>query len=249
MYPGTGPIFVTPTDLSCPTFDVVCAVERVALAIDGSMWPQFWLTLVATLAGAAAAILSSWLLERGAARAQYRDRVDDHVVRFIEAVLETARSLATENTGGIVKPHPWSRPKGVRAATSRVAAQPRLDQLLMLTDTLNLVCRGDDRSVAHALRTRVMEWGRVRAGGLVIIADPSRFTTSALDTTRILTAWRQRDTDEAQIVLWLHRATTPVDDNPNSRALREKWKRVPGPDIPRAARAEFGKAVQARQKR
>jgi hypothetical protein len=192
--------------------------------------------LAATVIGAAVAFLFSWVLARRDSKNRYRDLVDQHVVRFSEAVSAIARSLEADPGRRLIKPHWWSKPRTIEDSTSRRLAQPRLDELLMLTSTLELVCRGYDAVVAQSLRSRILEWGRVRRHGFAIIEHSGRFNVTALDTNRILTAWRRGDIDASKAILWLDRRTSPVDDDPSTSSLLEKWAQVAPPRVPIRAR-------------
>lgn len=231
---------------TCPPRSIACAVEDLTEAIESNTWPQFWLTLVATLVGAAAAFLFSWLLARRDWIRRYRDRVDEHVVRLSETISAIAQSLEADQGRRFTKPRWWSRPRVVDDSTSRLLAQPRLSELLMLTSTLELVCRDHDAAVARSLRSRILEWGRLRSNGRAILEHSGRFHATALDTNRILTAWRRGDIDASKAILWLDRSTSPVDDDPNISSLLEKWDQVAAPRVPYRARKQLRSGADRR---
>lgn len=232
---------------SCSPGSIACAVEDLTEVIESNTWPQFWLTLVATLVGAAAAFLFSWLLARRDWTRRYRDRVDEHVVRLSESISAIAQSLEADPGRRIIKPHWWSRHRVVSDSNSRSLVQPRLSELLMLTSTLELVCRDHDAAVAQSLRSRILEWGRLRSNGRAILEHSGRFQVTALDTNRILTAWRRGDIDASTAILWLDRRTSPVDDDPDSRSLRQKWDQVAQPRVPRRVREPLRIGTDRRQ--
>ncbi|CAL4859986.1 hypothetical protein MMM2322_01660 [Microbacterium sp. MM2322] len=224
------------SNANCSDGPTVCAIESLSEVIESGTWPEFWLTLVATLVGATAAFIFSWLLTRRDWARRYQDRVDEHVVKISESIAAIAQSLNAEPGSHIVKHHWWSRHQVIEGSTSRLLVQPRLSELLMLTSTLELVCRGHDAAVAQSLRSRILEWGRLRRNGRAILEHAGRFQVTALDTNRILTAWRRGDIDASTAILWLDRRTSPVDDDPDFSALRRKWEQVAQPQVPRRIR-------------
>lgn len=158
--------------MDCDDYLISCQLERIANEMAGSDAYTFWSTLIATLVGAAVALLGTWWLDRNRAQAEanrlYERDLNEAMYRVLEEASARMHLLATDAS----KPLPPPVALDVAASMSR------------------MVSRGDD-----AKATKQMQLALSRIRDLDEIDDQRRDTRVI---TQIVRAWREGSTDASK---------------------------------------------------
>lgn len=183
--------------MDCEKYRISCALDEVARAISDSDANTFWLTLLATLVGAAAAGAVSIALYRHELKTRKRGEIDVAVSELIREVQKYSQSYSRfvkalrqwQSTEAVrlselltSGPRP---PQDMPETPAREGIDTAVEMLIVLTD-------GEDRRVAERCREVLYE--------LTFLEDFAAQRVEYASVRRVLVAWRARKRDTKETI-------------------------------------------------
>lgn len=163
----------------CNVYGITCQLDRIADSLSAFDWGAFIATIIATLLGAAVALLGAWLLDRSRSRYsaaqakleaqdRYERRLDEAFYRLLLEAGERAHYLATVR-GSVVVP-----PSNLHASAN----------------ITRMVAKNED-----AKATKAMQYAIDRIANISMPMDQRRYVQIL---SQIVRAWRSGSHDAAE---------------------------------------------------
>jgi hypothetical protein len=162
-----------------------CQMDRIADSLESTDWLGFFLTVLATVVGAAIAALFAWILWRRDRRDNYRRSVDGATAEVMLALSTTGIEITRFHKELIESISLVGSSEGVR--------QPDRVRLDVGLEVLIIVTQGSDRDVAVCAR-------EVAYDATTTVMDPEWQVAALAAVRRVLWRWRARQTN-AEVTL------------------------------------------------
>lgn len=140
---------MNPTPTPTPTCGtLVCAIRDLTDQV-GDPWPQFWLTVIATLAGALIASVAAWVFAIDLHKRQQRASYDGQMDTAIAEIAKTIRSVMAGRRYGFV-----SQARAMSKTRRRMGDESIRSAIAIA----RIIATSQDDQVLRALSRRVDQW-------------------------------------------------------------------------------------------
>lgn len=127
--------------MDCEQYQISCQLKRIADEVTSFDADAFLSTLIATVVGAALALLGAWVLDRRRAKAEARDRyellLNDALYRFLEEVGERRGVLAAAGSSPLPSPSTLHAAANVARMVARGADAEATKQMQYAVDRVS----------------------------------------------------------------------------------------------------------------